>query len=194
MILKKILPYSKELLKMAAGEGDIVVDATMGNGHDTQFLAELVGENGHVYAFDIQESAVANTKERLGDMFQARTTLFHKSHDKIAESLPSETHGKVAAAVFNLGYLPGGDKSITTNGSSTIKAIEQLLSIMKDEGLIVLVVYHGHPEGKAEKNDVLEFCRDLDQQSARVLTYGFINQQNDPPFIVAIEKKAQISK
>lgn len=57
MILKKILPYSKELLKMAAGEGDIVVDATMGNGHDTQFLAELVGENGHVYAFDIQESA-----------------------------------------------------------------------------------------------------------------------------------------
>lgn len=96
MILKKILPYSKELLKMAAGEGDIVVDATMGNGHDTQFLAELVGENGHVYAFDIQESAVANTKERLGDMYQARTTLFHKSHDKIAESLPPETHGKVA--------------------------------------------------------------------------------------------------
>ncbi|WP_222597737.1 methyltransferase domain-containing protein, partial [Streptococcus pneumoniae] len=72
-MLKKILPYSKELLKMAAGEGDIVVDATMGNGHDTQFLAELVGENGHVYAFDIQESAVANTKERLGDMYQART-------------------------------------------------------------------------------------------------------------------------
>lgn len=142
----------------AAGEGDIVVDATMGNGHDTQFLAELVGENGHVYAFDIQESAVANTKERLGDMYQARTTLFHKSHDKIAESLPPETHGKVAAAVFNLGYLPGGDKSITTNGSSTIKAIEQLLSIMKDEGLIVLVVYHGHPEGKAEKTTCSSFA------------------------------------
>ncbi|MGV2470070.1 class I SAM-dependent methyltransferase, partial [Bacillus subtilis] len=138
MILKKILPYSKELLKMAAGEGDIVVDATMGNGHDTQFLAELVGENGHVYAFDIQESAVANTKERLGEMYQARTMLFHKSHDKIAESLPPETHGKVEAAVFNLGYLTGGDKSITTNGSSTIKAIEQLLGIMKDAGLIVI--------------------------------------------------------
>ncbi|MEC1753488.1 class I SAM-dependent methyltransferase [Bacillus mojavensis] len=194
MILKKILPYSKELLKMAAGDGDIVVDATMGNGHDTLFLAELVGENGHVYAFDIQESAVANTKERLGDTYQNRTTLFHKSHDKIAESLPQETHGKVAAAVFNLGYLPGGDKSITTNGNSTIQAIEQLLSIMKDEGLIVLVVYHGHPEGKTEKNAVLDFCRDLDQQAARVLTYGFINQQNDPPFIIAIEKKAQISK
>lgn len=71
---------------MAAGEGDIVIDATMGNGHDTQFLAELVGENGHVYAFDIQESAVANTKERLGEAYQARTTLFHKSHDKIAKS------------------------------------------------------------------------------------------------------------
>lgn len=91
-------------------------------------------------------------------MYQARTTLFQKSHDKIAESLPPETHGKVAAAVFNLGYLPGGDKSITTNGSSTIKAIEQLLSIMKDEGLIVLVVYHGHPEGKAEKTTCSSFA------------------------------------
>lgn len=120
--------------------------------------------------------------------------MFHKSHDKIAESLPPEADGRVAAAIFNLGYLPGGDKSVTTHGASTIKAIEQLLAMMKEDGLIVLVVYHGHREGKAEKEDVLAYCRNIDQQTARVLSYGYLNQQNDPPFIIAIEKKAQISK
>ncbi|MED4788473.1 class I SAM-dependent methyltransferase [Bacillus atrophaeus] len=194
MMLKKILPYSKELLQMAADKGSIVVDATMGNGHDTLFLAKLVGENGHVYAFDIQESALAATRERLGEEYVPRVTLFHKSHDKIAESLPPEADGRVAAAIFNLGYLPGGDKSVTTHGASTIKAIEQLLAMMKEDGLIVLVVYHGHPEGKAEKEELLAYCRNIDQQTARVLSYGYLNQQNDPPFIIAIEKKAQISK
>ncbi|MCY7945116.1 class I SAM-dependent methyltransferase [Bacillus atrophaeus] len=194
MMLKKILPYSKELLQMAADKGSFVVDATMGNGHDTLFLAKLVGENGHVYAFDIQESALAATRERLGEEYVPRVTLFHKSHDKIAESLPPEADGRVAAAIFNLGYLPGGDKSVTTHGASTIKAIEQLLAMMKEDGLIVLVVYHGHPEGKAEKEELLAYCRNIDQQTARVLSYGYLNQQNDPPFIIAIEKKAQISK
>ena len=79
MKLKKILPYAKELLKTAAGEGDIVIDATMGNGHDTHFLAELVGESGHVYAFDIQEAALMNTAERLGNEYKDRVTLIQKA-------------------------------------------------------------------------------------------------------------------
>ncbi|KAA6481633.1 tRNA (mnm(5)s(2)U34)-methyltransferase [Bacillus swezeyi] len=194
MKLKKILPYSKELLKTAAGEGDIVVDATMGNGHDTYFLAELIGETGHVYAFDIQASALAMTAERLGEKYRDRVTLFQKSHDELISSLPAEVTGKVAAAIFNLGYLPGGDKAVTTRSESTISSIKQLLEVLKEEGLIILVVYHGHPEGKREKNDLLEFCASIDQNTARVLTYQYLNQRNDPPFIIAIEKKAQISK
>lgn len=83
---------------------------------------------------------------------------------------------------------------MTTRSVSTISSIEQLLHILKDEGLIVLVVYHGHPEGKREKEDLLEFCSNLDQDKARVLCYQYLNQRNDPPFIIAIEKKAQISK
>ncbi len=105
MKLKKILPYAKELLKTAAGEGDIVIDATMGNGHDTYFLAELVGENGHVYAFDIQETALMNTAERLGNEYKDRVTLIQKSHDELITSLPDDISGKVAAAVFNLGIF-----------------------------------------------------------------------------------------
>ncbi|MBD0408331.1 class I SAM-dependent methyltransferase [Bacillus sp. 1021] len=190
MTLMHILPFSKELLKSAAQEGDITVDATMGNGHDTYFLAGLVGETGHVHAFDIQADALAKTKERLGAAFSPRVTLHHKSHDQIKASLPKEAHGHVACAVFNLGYLPGGDKSITTNGRSTISAIEQLLELLKENGLIVLVVYHGHPEGKTEKNALLKYCENLDQEKVRVLSYGFLNQRNDPPFIIAIEKKS----
>ncbi|MDA1477700.1 tRNA (mnm(5)s(2)U34)-methyltransferase [Bacillus changyiensis] len=192
MKLKKILPYAKDLLKLAAGEGDIVIDATMGNGHDTYFLAELVGESGHVYAFDIQQSALSHTAERLGNEYLKRVTLFQKSHDQLISTLPTHISGKVAAAVFNLGYLPGGDKSLTTKSASTISSIKQLLNILRPEGLIVLVVYHGHPEGKREKDDLLEFCCSLDQDTARVLLFQYVNQRNDPPFIIAIEKKAQI--
>ncbi|MGO4898098.1 class I SAM-dependent methyltransferase [Bacillus sp. GM2] len=194
MKLKKILPYAKELLKTAAGEGDIVIDATMGNGHDTYFLAELVGESGHVYAFDIQETALMNTAARLGNEYKDRVTLIQKSHDELITSLPDDVAGKVAAAVFNLGYLPGGDKSVTTKSDSTIASIKQLLKILKNEGLIVLVVYHGHPEGKREKDALLEFCTSLDQDTARVLCYQYLNQRNDPPFIIAIEKKIAAQK
>ncbi|MDJ1630700.1 class I SAM-dependent methyltransferase [Bacillus velezensis] len=190
MTLMHILPFSKELLKSAAQEGDITVDATMGNGHDTYFLASLVGETGHVHAFDIQADALAKTKERLGADFSPRVTLHHKSHDQIKASSPEDAHGRVACAVFNLGYLPGGDKSITTNGHSTISAIEQLLELLKENGLIVLVVYHGHPEGKTEKVHYWSTAKNLDQEKARVLSYGFLNQRNDPPFIIAIEKKS----
>jgi hypothetical protein len=103
--------------------------------------------------------------------------------------LPDEVSGKLAAAVFNLGYLPGGDKQITTLGMSTIEAVNQLLTLMKQGGIIVLVVYHGHEEGKAEKDEVMSFVSEIDQAAAHVLQYQFINQKNSPPFIVAIEKR-----
>lgn len=46
--------------------GDICIDATAGRGNDTLFLAKLVGETGHVTAFDIQQDAVDSTRALLG--------------------------------------------------------------------------------------------------------------------------------
>lgn len=89
--------------------------------------------------------------------------LFYKSYDKIVKFFLLEIYGKVVVVVFNFGYLLGGDKLIIMNGSLMIKVIEQFFSIMKDEGLIVLVVYYGYFEGKVEKNDVFDFCWNLDQ-------------------------------
>ncbi|WHX99674.1 class I SAM-dependent methyltransferase [Neobacillus sp. DY30] len=190
MKLDRILPYAKKLLEKNVTNGDVVVDATLGNGHDTLFLAQLVGENGTVYGFDVQEDAIRTSTEKLNQHNLAdRVTVFHKGHEQLSKLIPAEHHGKVKAAIFNLGYLPGSDKSVVTKPETTISAIEQLLEIMLPEGLIILVIYHGHAEGAVERDALLTYCQDIDQKKAHVLQYRFINQQNNPPFVVAIEKR-----
>lgn len=190
MKVERILPFARRLLKQAACTGDIVVDATVGNGHDTLFLANLVGDMGHVYGFDIQAEAIDATKTRLSEHdLLSRVTLIQQSHDTVIESIPAEYKQKVTAAIFNLGYLPGGNKEIVTTPDSTIRAIEQLLQLLAPEGIIVLVIYHGHEEGAIERDALLNYVTSIDQQIAHVLTYRFINQANHPPFIVAIEKR-----
>lgn len=190
MKLDRILPYAKKLLEKAVKSGDITVDATLGNGHDTLFLANLVGETGHVYGFDIQKEAVASSAERVQNNGLAeRVTLFQQGHENLYNLIPEENHGKITGAIFNLGYLPGSDKTIVTTPSTTISAVEQLLNIMAPEGIIVIVIYHGHPGGEDERDQLLQFCEQLDQKTAHVLMYQFLNQKNHPPFIVAIEKR-----
>ena len=189
-MLDRILPYAKKLLEMTISNGDVVVDATLGNGHDTLFMANLAGENGTVYGFDVQEDAIRTSIDRLNQHGIAdRVTIFHSGHEHLSKLIPAEHHGKVKAAIFNLGYLPGSDKSVVTKPETTISAIEQLLEIMVPEGLIILVIYHGHAEGAVERDTLLTYCQNINQKKAHVLQYRFINQQNNPPFIVAIEKR-----
>ncbi|WP_033828101.1 class I SAM-dependent methyltransferase [Bacillus andreraoultii] len=190
MKLEKILPFSHQLIKKAASIGDGVVDATVGNGNDTLFLSELVGPTGVVFGFDIQREAINQTKKQLIQHDKDKNVLlFQVGHENVKTYIPNDFHGKIKAAIFNLGYLPKGDHSIVTKPNTTIAAIEQLLEIMDKEGIIVLVIYHGHPEGKNEKDVLLDYVTHIDQNKAHVLLYQFINQKNDPPFIVAIEKR-----
>jgi predicted methyltransferase len=190
MKLDRILSYAKLLLEKAVNPGDVVVDATLGNGHDTVFLANLVGSTGKVYGFDVQELALTAAKERLNNQgLLDRVTLFHAGHEKAAELIPVEHHRNITGAIFNLGYLPGSDKSIVTKPGTTIAAVQQLHKMLAPEGIIVLVIYHGHEEGAFERDALLDYCRQMDQKSAHVLQYQFINQQNNPPFIIAIEKR-----
>ncbi|MEH7224171.1 class I SAM-dependent methyltransferase [Bacillus sp. JJ1566] len=190
MKLDRILPFARKLLQLTIHEGDYAVDATIGNGHDTVMLASLVGESGHVFGFDIQLEAIESTTLRLKErgLFE-RVRLFHESHNQLLTTIPIEAHGKIAGAIFNLGYLPGGNKDIVTKPDSTIESIEQLLSLMKPEGVIVLVVYHGHEEGVVERDQLMKYCSTLDQNRAHVIMYRFMNQINNPPFIIAIEKR-----
>lgn len=189
MGLMRVLPFAKQLLQDHIEEGMVAIDMTAGNGHDTLFLAERVGDTGHVYAFDVQAEAVEATTKRLEAAgLSQRVSVIHDSHDTVGQIVVNETR-PITAAVFNLGYLPGSDKSVTTTGTSTIQALTQLLDVMAVGGVIVVVIYHGHASGKVERDEVLAYVETLDQQRAGVLRYGFLNQVNDPPFIVAIEKR-----
>ncbi len=190
MKLQRVLQYAQQLIKDAVEEGDTVVDATAGNGHDTLFLAQLVGDEGQVYAFDVQKSAVDATLHRLLDNgLEHRALVLHRGHQEVANYV----HKPVAAAIFNLGYLPGSDHDIVTQPNTTIQAIEDLLKLLKIGGLIVLVIYHGHPGGKEERDAVIEYVSHLPQKYVHVLKYEFLNQQNDPPFVIALEKMKDYS-
>jgi 16S rRNA C1402 N4-methylase RsmH len=185
----KIIPFAHHLIKEITVHGDFVVDATCGNGNDTLFLSQLVGATGHVYAFDIQKQAIVATQERLEAHQQRHITYIHDSHAKMNQYLPENLRGVLAAAIFNLGYLPKNDKAIITKADSTIEAVRQLLPFLKTGGRIVLVVYHGHIGGTHEKEAVLDYVKTLNQGDYEVLCYQFLNQQNNPPFVIAIEKK-----
>ncbi|ATP41516.1 rRNA methyltransferase [Solibacillus sp. R5-41] len=191
MKLQRVLQYAQNLLQMSIAEGDIAVDATAGNGHDTLFLANLVGDDGYVYAFDVQKEAVNATLHRLLDhSLEHRALVLRDGHENIGKYVTKP----VAGAIFNLGYLPGSDHSIITKPNTTIQALESLLPLLKIGGVIVLVVYHGHDGGKEERDEVIRFVSELPQKSVHVLKYEFLNQKNEPPFVIALEKVKELPK
>lgn len=191
MKLERVLDYAKTLLRKSIDFGDVAIDATAGNGHDTLYLTELVGDTGHVFAFDVQQQALDATADRLKKhgVFE-RTTLILDGHENIATYVAE----RIGGAIFNLGYLPGADHTVTTHGQTTIQAIDEMLEMMKIGGIIVLVVYHGHEGGKEERDDVLTYVESLSQKQVHVLRYDFLNQKNDPPFILALEKVKPYTK
>ena len=189
MKLERVLQYAQTLLKSAINEGDIAVDATAGNGHDTLFLAQLVGDDGFVYAFDVQKQAVDATLHRLLDnALEHRALVLKDGHENLAKYV----NKPVAGAIFNLGYLPGSDHEVITRPNTTIQALESLLKLLKIGGIIVLVIYHGHEGGKEERDEVIRFVSELPQKYIHVLRYEFLNQKNDPPFVIALEKVKEI--
>ena len=183
MVLDRILPFTKYLLGKVVTKGDLVVDATCGNGNDTIFLSRLVGDEGHVFAFDIQKEAVDATNNKLKEAKIQNVSLILDGHEQVLNYISREISG----AIFNLGYLPGSDKTITTKGETTWKAIVDILSLLKVNGLIVLVIYHGHEAGKVERNYLEELIKTLDPATTTTLKYEFLNKEH-APYILAIER------
>ncbi|GKV69522.1 putative rRNA methylase YtqB [Sporosarcina sp. NCCP-2716] len=184
--LQRILPFAKQVLSSLLEEGDTAVDATMGNGHDTEFLAKAVGRTGLVYAFDIQQAALEATRNRLGPLV-SRTELILGSHANMAERVPAG----VTAVMFNLGFLPSAEEAfVITTGETTIPAIRAALSLLKPGGIISIAVYDGHPGGAAERDAVLGFVQQLDAKDYQVIRYGTMNSLSSPPFLLLIEKSS----
>jgi len=183
MTLDRILPFTKYLLEKCVVAGDLVVDATCGNGHDAIFLSQIVGNQGQVFAFDVQKEAITKAQMALKEAGIKNVTLILDGHENALNYIDNH----VSAAIFNLGYLPGSDKTLTTNGPTTWKAVTNLLTLLKTGGIIILVIYHGHAEGKVERDYLEKAITTLDTATTAVLKYEFLNKAN-APYIIAIEK------
>ncbi len=177
--------FSHLLLKEKVRPGDRVADATCGNGHDTLFLARLVGPTGRVWAFDVQQQALAATRQRLtAEGLLDRVEMVHAGHESIVAVVPEQ----LRAVVFNLGYLPGGDKSFITLSGTTVAALEGAADLLVPGGILVIVAYTGHPGGLEEAQAVEEWASALPRKQWRVWRCSSLNSHLDAPYLVLVEK------
>lgn len=178
--MKRPLEMAHDFLAQVITKDDVVVDATMGNGHDTLFLAKLAKQ---VYAFDIQEQALEKTNQRLQAAGLTNVQLILQGHETVDQFV-----SELKAAIFNLGYLPSADKSVITRPHTTIEALEKLCNRLVKGGRIAIMIYYGHEGGDLEKDAVLNYVSQLPQQEYTATIYRTLNQVNNPPFLVMIEK------
>ena len=173
-----------ETIKKYVGDGSTCIDATAGRGFDTAFLCELVGNNGKVIAFDIQQEAVDSTIKLLEERgLHAEVILdSHANMDKYCDK------ESVDCIVFNLGYLPKGNHNIFTQFDSTREAIEKGLKLLKRGGLMCVSVYYGGDSGYEEKDALLPWLKTLDDSKYQVLATFFYNWKKDPPIPIFILK------
>lgn len=186
-----ILTQAQLLVLDTLREGEAAVDATVGNGVDTLFLARAVGPKGKVFAFDIQSEAINAAqarfaRERTDDSVVAWAL---RSHAEMAEALPAEWHGRVGAVLFNLGYLPGGDPTVITRTESTLPALEASLRLLRPRGVLAIVVYPGHPGGDAEAAAVERWASELPPPEFQTVKYQFLNPQQLPPYLIGVSKR-----
>src|SRR5512137_1186924 len=160
------------LLRGAVQAGDLVIDATAGNGHDTVFLAGCVGENGRVLAFDVQEAAIRSASERVETAgFSSRVEFHQASHASIAEHAKP---GSVTVVMFNLGYLPGEDHQLTTESAETISALDAAALVLKPGGIISVVCYPGHEAGVGESAAVETWMASRAANGWRIAKYAML--------------------
>ena len=169
--------------------GDVAIDATAGNGHDTLFLSRSVGATGKVYAFDIQEAAIERTRRRLEEYHVTNVQILNKSHAELRNQVPSKCRGKIAAVMLNLGYLPGSDKTWTTESQSTCQAIAHGLEWLREGGVMSVLAYTGHPGGLTEAEQVEELFRSLSPELFSVQIVS--STQPNSPRLFLLERLAR---
>lgn len=180
--MKRPLLLAQEWIKEVLDRDSVALDATMGNGYDTVFLAKHANK---VYSFDVQEQALKKTSEQLVANNLTNVELILDGH----EHLGFYVKESLQAAMFNLGYLPSADKTLVTKPETTIVAIGQVLERLIKKGRLAIMVYSGHEGGVAEKDAVLTYVSQLPQEIYTVMIYQALNQVNTPPFLIMIEKR-----
>lgn len=173
-LVKEILKREKDI--------NIAIDMTAGNGYDSKFILDELEPN-KLISFDIQDEARKATESLLKDKTNFEFIL--DSHENIDQYIKEE----VDLVVYNLGYLPKGDKTITTKRESTINSLKKAMSLLSKNGKIVITVYPGHPEGKKESEELERFLANIDSKEFTVLELSYKNKPNNPPYICVIGRK-----
>ena len=188
-----LVNIAHDLIRDILRPGDIAIDATIGNGHDTVFLVEQVGSSGRVFGFDIQQSAIDSTRTKVESccnmpLLTKRLALIHASHANMGEKIPAKFHGNISAIMFNLGYRPGGDKSIITQTDSTLQALNSASQLLATKGLITILAYPGHAGGDKETPGVKSWCEQLNPNQFSVNTLYSIEDKESAPRLFVVSK------
>lgn len=190
-LIRKTTDLAMYIVSDYISDKSVLIDATCGNGHDTLTLANI--PHAKLYAFDIQQAAVNATRKLLFSkgceekINNGTISIICDSHTNMHKHVDE----KADVIMFNLGYLPGGDKSFTTNHSNTIAAVNSALTLLADDGIICITMYSGHDEGKKEKAALLQLSENLDPHIYHAAYINFPNQKNSPPEILLITKRAR---
>ncbi|MEX2578590.1 MAG: class I SAM-dependent methyltransferase [Verrucomicrobiales bacterium] len=183
--LPRVTELAHELVRPFLTAGDVAVDATVGNGHDTLFLAECVGKSGRVVGFDIQRDAIEASRTRT--VSHPQVELHRAGH----ETMDRYVDGEIQAAMFNLGYLPSGDKTLTTLPATTVAALTLASHLLATPGILTIVVYPGHEGGKAEAEAVDSWVSSIDSSDFLPVKYELVDPSNRHPWLAAVEKRAR---
>ncbi|KAK0598237.1 hypothetical protein LWI29_032804 [Acer saccharum] len=190
---KKATEVAHLVWKHVVRKGDAVVDATCGNGYDTLAMLKLVADEsctGRVYGLDVQGEALVNSSSLLDETVnQAEkqlVKLFNICHSKIEEVVPKDTSVRLVA--FNLGYLPGGDKTVITKSETTLLALEAAERILIQGGLISMVVYVGHPGGREELETVEAFSSRLPVDQWICCKFQMLNRPLAPVLVFLFKR------
>jgi hypothetical protein len=175
-------------------DGDVAIDATCGNGKDSLVLAGFLSRKKHtsLLCIDIQEIAVRNTEKLLqkeASEFLPFVTFETRSH----ETFPKDLKGSVKLVIYNLGYLPGSDKTLTTKVSSTLTSVTNAMNILAPGGVINITCYPGHPEGALEEAALTEFLSTLDPALWSVTGVRFHNRKASPS-VLLLQKSLQMQE
>ncbi len=202
--LSRMIPWSHDLLTEVVSPGDFAVDLTAGRGQDTLALWRMVGEQGRVVAFDVQQDALRQTQQRLQEAgaavrmvdqdqppltVQPGVDLLNCCHSRYAEVIA----GTPTAIIANLGYLPGSDQQLITESETTLDALRQALGGLAVGGRLAVVVYPGHAGGAEEATSVDCFFSILDSSNYSVLQLQLPNRTQAPGLYVA-EKRTEIRR
>lgn len=183
-MIRKMTDFNAILWGAYLKRGMCVLDATLGNGHDAVMIKSYIGDEGHLYGFDVQERALSISAEKL-KAFQ-NVSLFLASHDTVDQQIPKDV---LDAAIYNLGFLPGGDKTQTTQCMSSLLSIQKVLYLLKVGGVLSVTFYPGHHEGKQEAEVITAYLKSLDAKRYHVMSNCYTNQSEEAPFTIWVEKK-----